>query len=301
MHKLSAPFIRLSPSYDITNKLNQLHKTMKKYLTRIALVFLPFLLNAQETKEYHNNGELKTIGFKKNGKNSGEWRSYFETGNLNKLGTYTSGNKEGEWKYYHSNGALRIIGKYKAGKDMGEWKYYYENKQLRAIGLYTNGLMTGIWKHYHKNGQLLKTGERAYGKDIGTWKHYDEHGSLLKVEQPETAKEAIVRNMNYYFDGTRTDNPALLKKAFHPDATLKFIDAKGTYQMRSIQTFFSYFTNTKTRSFQGNIDYIDISGTTANVKLTTTYETYRYIDYLNMLKTKDGWKIVGKIAHQEFF
>ena len=274
---------------------------MKKYFTRIAVVFIPFLLNAQETKEYHKNGELKTIGFKNNGKKSGEWRTYFETGKLSRSGNYNQGNKEGEWKYYHSNGALRIIGKYSAGKDVGEWKYYHENKQLRAIGFYANGLMTGTWKYYHSNGELLKTGERAYGKDIGTWKYYDEDGALLKVEQPETDKEAIVRNMNYYFDGMRTDNPALLKKAFHPDATLKYIDTKGTYHMRSIQTFFSYFTNTKTRSFQGNIEAIDISGNTANVKLTATYETYQYIDYLNMLKTKDGWKIVGKISHQDFF
>ena len=39
----------------------------------------------------------------------------------------------------------------------------------------------------------------------------------------------------------------------------------------------------------------------ANVKLSTKYKTYKYTDYMNMLKTKEGWKIVIKISYQEFF
>lgn len=128
---------------------------------------------------------------------------------------------------------------------------------------------------------------------------------LLILTSPVIAQEkddraAITESINYYFEGSKTDNPDLLRKAFHPEATLKFISDEG-YQMRTIEKFFSYFTNTKTREFESKIYYIDIYGTAANVKLSTKYKTYQYIDYMNMLKTKEGWKIVSKISHQEVF
>lgn len=121
------------------------------------------------------------------------------------------------------------------------------------------------------------------------------------IAQNSNDKKAIEEKINYYFEGSRTDNPELLKKAFHPDATLKYISNDGDYKMIPIQKFFGFFTNTKTREFESKIYFIDVSETAANVKLSTKYKTYQYIDYMNMLKTKEGWKIVSKISHKEVF
>mgnify|MGYP000601484390 CR=1 FL=1 len=274
---------------------------MKKNILFIALTLLVLTSNAQEYKEYYNNGNTKVIGTKKNNLETGNWKYYFENGKISKTGNYLEGKLHGEWKYYHENGLLRIIGKYINGKDTGLWKYYHENGALRTIGNYKNGKFTGEWKYYYKNSILSKIGERENGIDVGEWKYYNEDGTLKKIEMKVNEKKAIEKIIDFYFVGTKTDNPNLLKKAFQPDATLKFINSKGVYTKRSIQTFFSYFTNTKTRSFVSRIFYIDVTGTTANVKLSTKYKTYKYTDYLNMLKTKDGWKIVSKISHQEFF
>lgn len=123
----------------------------------------------------------------------------------------------------------------------------------------------------------------------------------LIIAQKSNDKAQIKQQIQNYFDGTKTDNPDLLRKAFLPDATLKFVSADGKYQTRTIQQFFSYFTNSKKRVFEGKIYYIDITGTTANVKLSTKYKTYQYMDYMNMLKTEKGWKIVNKISHKENF
>ena len=274
---------------------------MKKNILFIALTLLVLTSKAQEYKELYKNGTLKVFGTKKNSLKTGEWKYYFENGKISKTGNYLEGKLNGEWKYYHKNGVLRIIGKYKKGKDKGLWKYYHDNSALRAIGKYKNGKQTGKWKYFYKNAVLSKTGKKVKGEDVGEWKYFNENGSLSKIEKKENDKEAIERILSYYFEGTRTDNPDLLKKAFHTDATLKFINKKGTYTKIPIQTFFTYFKNTKTRSFKTKIYYIDISKTTANVKLSTEYKTYQYIDYMNMLKTKEGWKIVSKISHQEFF
>jgi hypothetical protein len=274
---------------------------MKKNILFIALTLLVLTSKAQEYKELYKNGTLKVFGAKKNSLKTGEWKYYFENGKISKTGNYLEGKLNGEWKYYHKNGVLRIIGKYKKGKDKGLWKYYHDNSALRAIGKYKNGKQTGKWKYFYKNAVLSKTGKKVKGEDVGEWKYFNENGSLSKIEKKENDKEAIERILSYYFKGSKTDNPDLLKKAFHTDATLKFINKKGTYTKIPIQTFFTYFKNTKTRSFKTKIYYIDISETTANVKLSTEYKTYQYIDYMNMLKTKEGWKIVSKISHQEFF
>ena len=274
---------------------------MKKVILFIALILLTLTSNAQEHKEYYDSGKLKVSGTKENEIDTGEWKYYFENGKISKIGEYENGKLNGEWKYYHENGALKIIGKYQKGKDIGEWKYYHENGVLRAIGKYKNGKQIGKWKFYYKNSTLSKIGKKENGEDIGEWKYYHENGTLKKTEKKKNDKEAIEEKINYYFDGTRTDNPDLLRKAFHPDATLKFIDVKGVYTMRPIEKFFSYFTNTKTRVFESKIFYINISGSAANVKLSTKYKTYQYIDYMNMLKTKEGWKIVSKISYQELF
>ena len=274
---------------------------MKKNILFIALTLLVYISNAQEYKEYYSNGKIKTSGVKENYLEIGEWKYYFENGNISKVGNYENGELNGEWKYYHENGLLRIIGKYVKGKDTGLWKYYHENGALSIIGYYKNGKFTGEWKYYYKNSTLSKVGDRKNGIDIGEWKYYNENGTLKKIEKKEDEKKAIEEILNFYFDGTRTDNPELLRNAFHPKATLKYINDEGSYTMRTIEEFFSYFTNTKTRSFLSKIYYIDISGKTANVKLSTKYKAYKYTDYLNMLKTKNGWKIVSKISHKDIF
>mgnify|MGYP000020582021 CR=1 FL=1 len=250
---------------------------MKKALLLIAVFLFSYNINAQEHKEYFKSGKLKVTGTLEDEIKTGTWNYYFKNGKISKTGNYKGDKLHGEWKYFHDNGKLRIIGKYDNGNDFGLWKYFHKNGKLRAVGYYTDGEMTGKWKYYHDDGSFDKFVERG------------------------NAKKDIEKVLDYYFEGTKTDNPDLLRKAFLPDATLKFINNKGDYNARTIETFFSYFKNTKTRSFESKIYYINIYGTTANVKLSTKYKTYQYIDYMNMLKTKDGWKIVSKISHQEFF
>lgn len=274
---------------------------MKKSLILFGILFLIQSLNAQIYKAYFDNGNIKVAGTKTNGLETGTWNYYFENGKISKTGNYNNGKLDGEWKYYYDNGVLRIIGAYKNGVDLGLWKYYHNNGTIRTIGNYKNGKQTGHWKYYYENSNLKKEGKKEKGIDVGAWKFYNEKGALISTKIKVNEEKEIESIINLYFDGTRTDNPDLLRKAFHPKATLKFINAKGDYTMRTIETFFSYFTNTKTRSFQGKIYYIDITGTTANVKLSTKYKAYQYMDYMNMLKTKDGWKIVSKISHQDFF
>lgn len=123
---------------------------------------------------------------------------------------------------------------------------------------------------------------------------------LSVAAQAQDDKEQIRKTIQNYFDGSHTDNPELLKAAFHPDATLKYIK-EGKYQMIPIQKYFTFFTNSKTREFEEKIYYVDQYGNAANVKLSARYAKYQFVDYMNLLKTEEGWKIVSKISHREEF
>ncbi|MFT4684883.1 MAG: antitoxin component YwqK of YwqJK toxin-antitoxin module [Flavobacteriales bacterium] len=55
---------------------------MKKIILFIAVALLSTIANAQEHKEYYENGQLKEIGKYENGKETGEWKEYTENGKL---------------------------------------------------------------------------------------------------------------------------------------------------------------------------------------------------------------------------
>ncbi|MFT4800718.1 MAG: antitoxin component YwqK of YwqJK toxin-antitoxin module [Flavobacteriales bacterium] len=55
------------------------------------LIFTIFKINAQEHKEFYDNGQLSSIGNYVNGKEAGEWKSYQENGQLNAVVGLTNG------------------------------------------------------------------------------------------------------------------------------------------------------------------------------------------------------------------
>ena len=47
------------------------------------------------------------------------------------------------------------------------------------------------------------------------------------------------------------------------------------------------------------IESVQIFGNTATTKLTIEYSTFFFHDIMSLLKTKEGWKIAGKIFYRE--
>ena len=156
-------------------------------------------------KSYFENGNIKTVGAKRNGLKTGEWKEYYENGNLSEevvfidgekvgqdeiyyengqaksIGLYINGQPSGEWAQFFENGQLYQIGKLENGNPTGEWKIYHENGQLKQINKYENGYPTGEWKIYYENGQLRSVGEYENGEETGEWKNYHENGQLAEI------------------------------------------------------------------------------------------------------------------------
>lgn len=87
-----------------------------------------------------------------------------------------------------------------------------------------------------------------------------------------------------------------MEKAFHPSATMKYIDAKGEFKDVPIADFIARAKANTTKS-ERKIDIISLNmeGDAANGKIKIEMEKVILYDYMNMLKINGEWKIVSKI------
>lgn len=186
-------FIKSNPNDASVNPLSTKH-------IRKEIADLKSALNCNNeypiAKTYYENGNLKTVGAKRNGLKTGVWKDYYENGNLYEDAIYMDGEKVGqstiyfesgqpksiqayapnygikESASYHENGQLKLNGNYENGQQTGEWIQYFENGQLEMRGNYENDEKTGEWIYYHENGQLKTKGNNENGQQTGEWKEY---------------------------------------------------------------------------------------------------------------------------------
>ena len=108
----------------------------------------------------------------------------------------------------------------------------------------------------------------------------------------------IEKTVNYYLEGGTNNDFETLKKAFHENATMKYIGDE--YQeVNAIEFFGSRMKAGPKQNRQTRVASIDISGNAANAKLEIEYPTFTFIDYMNLLKIDGEWKIVSKIFYRQ--
>lgn len=88
-----------------------------------------------------------------------------------------------------------------------------------------------------------------------------------------------------------------VEKAFHPSATMKYIDAaKGEFKDVPIADYIARVkTNTTKNERKIEILSLNVEGNAANGKIKIETEKVILYDYMNMLKIDGEWKIVSKI------
>jgi Putative lumazine-binding len=103
----------------------------------------------------------------------------------------------------------------------------------------------------------------------------------------------------YYLDGGTNGDSLLFSKAFHPSGQMLFM-RNDTLQIVSLKDFMARIRNTGQKSNRTTkIESIQVFGDAAVAKLTIKTETLVLHDFMSLLKTKEGWKIVGKIFSRE--
>ena len=116
--------------------------------------------------------------------------------------------------------------------------------------------------------------------------------SCMLTAQSNDEAEARACLENYMSgDGER------LEKAFHPSASMKYIDAQtGEFRDVPIAEFIARVkANTTPPKRKIEIVALNIEGNAANGKIKIETGNSILYDYMNMLKINGEWKIVSKI------
>jgi hypothetical protein len=92
-----------------------------------------------------------------------------------------------------------------------------------------------------------------------------------------------------------------MEKAFHPSATMKYIDAQsGEFKDVPIAEFIARVkANTNKSERKIAIVSVNIEGNAASGKIRIETGTVIMYDYMNMLKIDGEWKIVSKIFSRQ--
>lgn len=124
-------------------------------------------------------------------------------------------------------------------------------------------------------------------------------GITIHAQTAEQEIEAVKTVCNYYLEGGTNGDSVMFSKAFSPTGQMQFI-RRDTLQIVSLKDFMARMPNDgKKQDRSTKIETVQVFGNAAVAKLTIEYPTFYFHDIMSLLKTKDGWKIVGKIFSRE--
>lgn len=117
--------------------------------------------------------------------------------------------------------------------------------------------------------------------------------SVTVTAQTKTEDEAVKACLENYMSGEGDK----VEKAFHPSATMKYIDAQsGEFKDVPIADYIARVkSNTAKMERKIEITSMNIEGTAAHAKIKIETDKAILYDYMNLLKINGEWKIVSKI------
>lgn len=120
-----------------------------------------------------------------------------------------------------------------------------------------------------------------------------------KAQTKEEEIAAVKTVCNYYLDGGSNGDSVLFSKAFSPEGLMQFM-RNDTLRVVPLKDFMARMRNTgKKDERKTTIESVEVYGNAAVAKLTIEYPTFYFHDIMSLLKTNNGWKIVGKIFYRE--
>ena len=158
------------------------------------------LLNG-ESREYYEEGDIKSISHFKNDIPDGVFISYYQNGNIENKYAYVNGQANGECFSYYENGKLEERYFLKNGEIDGEAFAYYPSGKLRGKEVQKLGKREGESIIYHENGNIKQKSTFKNDKREGDLFIYFPSGKLRQTEKYINGKiEGEV--IEYYESGT---------------------------------------------------------------------------------------------------
>ena len=163
-----------------------------------------------ESRQYYEEGDIKSISPFKNNVADGTFISYYQNGNIKEKHTYKNGNEEGEGIFYYENGKLEEKYLMKNGKLDGEAINYFEDGKIKKKAIFKDGVTleeeiykdNEIRKNTFKNGEVIQQDIYSKNKILKAKKSLLENGKMKIISYYENGnKEEEVFVINELFDG----------------------------------------------------------------------------------------------------
>ena len=121
---------------------------------------------------------------------------------------------------------------------------------------------------------------------------------LFSVAVAQQQDEAAVRECLQNYMSGQGDR---VEKAFHPSATMKYIDFQSKeFKDVPIAEFIARVKGNTSRSDRKiEITSLNVEGTAAQAKIRIETDKAILYDYMNLLKINGEWKIVSKIFSRQ--
>jgi len=130
-------------------------------------------------REWHANGNAKSVGTYVDGKMEGKWQTFSEDGSLKTEGVYTGGLKDGVWTQYYDKGeggTKNRVEEHHVGSSEVKWTAYRSSGAKWAEGTELGSQPNGPYTEYHSDGKVAVKGNYAAGAKIGEWSYFDKDG-----------------------------------------------------------------------------------------------------------------------------
>ena len=163
-----------------------------------------------ESRQYYEEGDIKSISPFKNNVADGVFISYYQNGNIKEKHIYKNGNKEGEGIFYYENGKLEEKYFMKNGKLDGEAINYFEDGKIRNKSIFKDGVLleeevyqdNEIIKNTFKNEEIVQQDIYSKNKVLKAKKFFLENGKMKIISYYENGnKEEEVFVINELLDG----------------------------------------------------------------------------------------------------
>jgi predicted lipoprotein len=117
--------------------------------------------------------------------------------------------------------------------------------------------------------------------------------SVKAISQTATDEEGVKACLENYMSGEGDR----VEKAFHPSATMKYIDAQsGEFRDVPIADYIARVkSNTSKIQRKIEVTSMNVEGSAAQAKIKIEMDKVILYDYMNLLKINGEWKIVSKI------
>ena len=163
-----------------------------------------------ESRQYYEEGDIKSISPFKNNVADGTFISYYQNGNIKEKHTYKNGNEEGEGIFYYENGKLEEKYFMKNGKLDGEAINYFEDGKIKNKAIFKDGVTleeeiykdNEIRKNTFKNGEIVQQDIYSKNKILKAKKFFLGNGKMKIISYYENGnKEEEVFVINELLDG----------------------------------------------------------------------------------------------------